>query len=183
VGFCIVCCLIVVCFCVLCLLLCCNYSFYVFLLFVLYLFSCFVCFAFYFVCCFVLCIVSRHVYSCFISICVQVYWPLPPGANQISVNEYHIICKTTAVCLHFVARSSLEPSHRSASKESPEFSPESKEHPYTRTQTCWTLCATQEITTKIFSACGQHEILQYAELRMNKYTYNFTWCPAMHHVW
>ena len=59
-----------------------SYSFYV-LLFVSGV-SLFLCFVFYFVCpvFFVLFyILFLLMYSCFFSICVQVYWPLPPGGN------------------------------------------------------------------------------------------------------
>jgi len=41
--------------------------------------------------CIVLCIVSPFVYICLYHIFVQVYRPLPPGANPIAVNKYHII--------------------------------------------------------------------------------------------
>ena len=44
--------------------------------------------------CIVSCIVSSLLYSCLFSICVQVYWPLPPGGHPISFNKrpimYHI---------------------------------------------------------------------------------------------
>ena len=84
-----------------CYLLCSNY-FYKF--FVLCLFSCCVCFAF-FLCvlcfCIVLCIVSPHVYSRLLSICVQFYRPLPPGRNQIAVTQNHIISN-----LHMLPQSS-----------------------------------------------------------------------------
>jgi len=39
----------------------------------------------------VLCIVSPHMYCCLFSICVQLYQPLPLGANPIAVNKSHII--------------------------------------------------------------------------------------------
>jgi hypothetical protein len=45
-----------------------------------------------------------HVFNCLFSICVQVYWPLPPGGNPIAINKfrYHIITVNTAfsrVCI------------------------------------------------------------------------------------
>ena len=41
--------------------------------------------------CIVLCIVSPNVYSCLSSICVDVYWSLPPGGNPVAVNKCHIM--------------------------------------------------------------------------------------------
>ena len=32
-------------------------------------------------------------FFCLFSICMQVYWPLPPGGNPIAVNKYHIYHK------------------------------------------------------------------------------------------
>ena len=61
-----------------------------FLLFVLCLFYCFVCSVSMLRVIF-FCIVSPHVYSSLLSICIQVYRPLPPGGNPIAVNNYHII--------------------------------------------------------------------------------------------
>jgi hypothetical protein len=76
-------------------LLCFNYSFYV-LLFVLFLFElfCIFCSLFCEFCVLVsLCIFSPYLYSCFFSICVQVYEPLTPGRHPTAVNKYRIIIK------------------------------------------------------------------------------------------
>jgi hypothetical protein len=61
------------------------------------LFSCFVRFAVYFICSvfFVLFyILFLLVYIVALSICVQVYGPLPPGRNAVAVNKYHTMCST-----------------------------------------------------------------------------------------
>jgi hypothetical protein len=90
--------------------LCLNYWFYV-LHYSFYSFSCFVGFAFYYVCsvflCIVLCIVCLHACSCIFSICIQVYWPLPPDRNSVAVNKYRIksshtgsVLKTGTLLLH-----------------------------------------------------------------------------------
>jgi hypothetical protein len=95
VGYCIVCCLIVICFVSfpLCYVLITIFMFFIirfaFFVFVL-------CFTFYFVYsvllyCFVYCFFSCLLYSCFFLFYLQVYWPLPPGENLIVVNKYHII--------------------------------------------------------------------------------------------
>jgi hypothetical protein len=43
---------------------------------------CFLCFVLCVLCfCIVLCIVSPHAHTCLLSICVQVYWTLPPAGN------------------------------------------------------------------------------------------------------
>jgi hypothetical protein len=90
------CCLIVSLLSALCLLLsvkfklivflCFNFSFYVCFLVLYVLLSILYVLCF----CIVLCIVSPHIYSCLLSICVQFYWPLPLGRNQTAVNKYHI---------------------------------------------------------------------------------------------
>jgi len=43
-------------------------------------------------------IVSPFVYSCLFSIFIQVYRTLPPGANPIAVNKYHIIYQYNTWC-------------------------------------------------------------------------------------
>ena len=91
-GYCTVCCVIVICF-VSFVLLCFNYSFYVFCysLYVYYLVLfvlMYILWVLYF--CIVLCIVCcPHVYSCFFYIYVHVYWPLPPDENASAVRKYH----------------------------------------------------------------------------------------------
>ena len=99
--FLIVCCLIVICFvsyimlshfyliCVFSSLLWSNCSFYVFIIR-------FIFFLFFYVllsilCSVLFCIFFLHLYSCCFSICVQVYWPLPPGGKPVAVNKYRII--------------------------------------------------------------------------------------------
>jgi hypothetical protein len=81
-------------FCVVCSLLCSNYLFYVFhylsyvsvlVLYVLLSVLSVLCFCIVFVYCF-----SSHTYRRFFSICVKVYWPLPPGGNPFAVNKYII---------------------------------------------------------------------------------------------
>jgi hypothetical protein len=49
--------------------------------------------------CTVVCIVSAHVHSCIFCICVQVFVPLPPSGNLISVNKYHFIYSTRSLHL------------------------------------------------------------------------------------
>jgi hypothetical protein len=46
-------------------------------------------------CVYFLCIVSSHVYGCSLSICVEVYGPLPPDGNSVEVNKYHFHCFTS----------------------------------------------------------------------------------------
>ena len=55
-------------------------------LYVLLSILCVLCF------CIALCTVSPHVYNCFFSICIKVYWPwpLPTCGNRIAVNKYRI---------------------------------------------------------------------------------------------
>ena len=67
------------------------------------LINCFMFLNLYLLCCFLVlhillsilcvlcfCIVSPLVYSRLFSICVQFYWPLPPGGNPFPVKKYHI---------------------------------------------------------------------------------------------
>jgi hypothetical protein len=76
-----------------CPLLCSNYPFCVFY------YSFCVCFFVLYVSLSILCVlyfrvfdvVSRHVYSYFFSIYVQVYGPWPTVGNPVTINNYHIL--------------------------------------------------------------------------------------------
>jgi hypothetical protein len=68
--------------------LCCvliTRSMFVFMFCIFFSFLCVLCFRT------VLCVVSLHAHSPFVSIFIQVYEPLPPGGNPLAVNKYHII--------------------------------------------------------------------------------------------
>jgi hypothetical protein len=87
----IVCCLIVIFFVsfTLCCVLITRFMFFNIRFMVVFLF-CMFCFQFC-VFCIVLCIVSPLAHNCVFSICVQAYWPLPPGGNRTAVNKYNVI--------------------------------------------------------------------------------------------
>ena len=70
----------------------------------------------YFVCCvllFVFGIVSPFVYSCLFPISEQVYRPLPPSGNPLSVSNYHIGMMEHAKCKHSLTTKCLHRNDRS----------------------------------------------------------------------
>ena len=99
--FCAVRCVIIIC----CYLLFSNYSNYVsntiFTFVVCFVFLCSIlCILCFYV---VLCIVSPFVYSCLFPICVQIYWPLPPGVNSVAVIIKIGRAKSDTTCGYLIA--------------------------------------------------------------------------------